>query len=55
MVCAVLLLIPADDFLSLRKRFFMQANAMGTFNILNGEDRRVAAALVVDNEGASEE
>lgn len=26
------------------------ANAMGTFNILNGEDRMVCAALILDNE-----
>ena len=25
----------------------LQANAMGTFNILNGEDRMVAAALIL--------
>ena len=25
-------------------------NAMGTFNILNGEDRRVACVLVLDGE-----
>ena len=30
-------------------------NAMGTFNILNGEDRRVAVALVVDVENKEEE
>lgn len=28
-------------------------NAMGTFNILNGEDRRIAVALVVDMESES--
>lgn len=28
-------------------------NAMGTFNILNGEDRRVAVALVVDTNSSS--
>jgi hypothetical protein len=30
----------------------IQANAMGTFNILNGEDRMVAVALILpENEG----
>jgi uncharacterized protein len=34
---------------------YLQANAMGTFNILNGEDRMVAVALILpesDNEEA---
>jgi uncharacterized protein len=30
--------------------FYCQANTMGTFNILNGEDRVVAAALIVPKE-----
>ena len=28
------------------------ANAMGTFNILNGEDRRVCAALILHQDGS---
>lgn len=56
---------PVPNFADIKKRLKQEAgivaeqltvhNAMGTFNILNGEDRSVAAALVLDAESTEEE
>lgn len=56
---------PVPNFAEIKKRLKQDAgivaeqltihNAMGTFNILNGEDRSVAAALVLDENDTNEE